>query len=269
MEDYLQQLIDELRLKNASPRTIQAYSGCVRRYFVESGGVEGFEASRIRSFLLQQLDKGAAPQTVNLYLNAIKFFCRHVLKREDKIDLKFLKRSRRLPVILTREEILAIIGVIKNLKHKTLIGLAYGAGLRVSEVLNLRLRDFDFRQMLIVVVEGKGKRDRLTLFPEKLLGDVKYLMCNRPGREYLFLSERGGKLSSRTAQLVFQQALGKAGIDKCATFHSLRHSFATHLLENGVDIRYVQELLGHQSIRTTQIYTQLTSVALKKMKSPL
>jgi len=183
--------------------------------------------------------------------------------------LKFAKRSKKLPIVLSREEIKNIIDATRNPKHKLIISLAYGAGLRISEVVNLKLKDIDFNELTIHLKNAKGKKDRITIFPEKIKNDLQNLIASKNSDDYVFESERGGKLTERTAQKVFENALRGASIKKDATFHSLRHSFATHLLENGVDVRYVQELLGHQNIRTTQVYTQVTNPKLKNIKSPL
>lgn len=147
--------------------------------------------------------------------------------------------------------------------------IAYSAGLRVSEVTKLRVEDIDFDRKLIHLKMAKGKKDRLTLLSEKLIPDLKNLVFFKKSKDLLFESERGGVLSTAGLQKTFKQALKNAGIKKSATFHSLRHSFATHLLENGTDIRYVQELLGHQNIKTTQIYTHVTNTAIRNIKSPL
>jgi len=141
--------------------------------------------------------------------------------------------------------------------------------LRVSEIINLKVKDLNLDELTIHLKQAKGKKDRLTLIPEKLVNDLRNLIAGKLNNDYVFASERGGKLTERTAQIVFAKALSLAGIKKEATFHSLRHSFATHLLENGVDVRYVQELLGHANIRTTQIYTHVTNPAIKNIKSPL
>ena len=191
------------------------------------------------------------------------------MKIPEKINLKFAKRSKKLPIVLSREEIRNIIDSIRNLKHKLIISLAYGAGLRISEVVNLKVKDVNLEELTIHLKNAKGKKDRITIFPEKIRSNLKSLIIGKKSDDYLFESERGGKLTERTAQKVFENALRRAGIKKDATFHSLRHSFATHLLENGVDIRYVQELLGDRNIRTTQVYTQVTNPKLKNIKSPL
>lgn len=150
-----------------------------------------------------------------------------------------------------------------------MVAIAYSGGLRVSEIVNLKVNDLDLPELMIHLKGAKGNKDRITILPEKLIKDIQNLVSSKSYNDYVFSSERGGKLTERTAQKVFENALKKSGIKKEATFHSLRHSFATHLLENGVDIRYVQELLGHANIRTTQIYTKVTNPALKKIKSPL
>jgi site-specific recombinase XerD len=162
-----------------------------------------------------------------------------------------------------------MIGIITNPKHRLLIALAYGAGLRVSETTNLKAKDINLDELTIHIKGAKGNKDRMSIFSEKLVASLKVIVALKQGNEFVFESNWGGKLDERSAQKVFEQALVKAGIKKEATFHSLRHSFATHLLENGTDVRYVQELLGHANIRTTQIYTKVTNPSLKKIKSPL
>lgn len=269
-QKYLEQTRQELKLRNYSFKTIRAYLGCLREYFdFKKSNLEKIDEENIKQFLLDKQDRNYSSQTINLYLNAIKFFYREVLKIPQKINLKFAKRSKKLPIILSREEIRNIIGSIKNPKHKLIISLAYGAGLRISEVVNLKAKNVNLEELTIHIKNAKGKKDRITIFPEKIKNDLQNLIAGKNPNNYLFESERGGKLTERTAQKVFETALRKAGIKKDATFHSLRHSFATHLLENGVDIRYVQELLGHQNIRTTQIYTKVTNPKLKNIKSPL
>lgn len=270
MQKYLEKTKQELRLRNYSFKTIKAYLGCLRDYFdFKKFNLEKIDEEKIKQFLLSKQSKNYSSQTVNLYLNAIKFFYREVLKIPQKINLKFAKRSKKLPIVLSREEIKNIIGAIRNPKHKLIISLAYGAGLRISEVVSLKLKDVNLGELTIHLKNAKGRKDRITIFPEKIRRDLQGLMAGENMDDYLFESERGGKLTERAVQKVFENALRKVGIKKDATFHSLRHSFATHLLENGVDVRYVQELLGHQNIRTTQVYTQVTNPKLKNIKSPL
>lgn len=272
-DNYLTKTEQELRLRNYSLKTRKSYLLCLEKYFnflSDEKNIIGLKSSeKVRKFLLNKQEKGQAGQTINLYLNAIKFFYRDILKLSEKIDLKFAKRSKKLPVVLSRNEIKKIINSLKNIKHKLMISLAYGAGLRISEVINLKIRDIDLNELTIHLKEAKGKKDRITILPEKIKNDLGKFIIGKENNSLLFESERGGKLSERTAQKVFVKALKLASIKKPATFHSLRHSFATHLLENGVDIRYVQKLLGHANIRTTQIYTKVTNPSLKNIKSPL
>lgn len=270
MQEHLERTRQELRLRNYSPKTMKSYLGCLKEYFdFKKFNLEKIDEEKIKQFLLNKQSKDYSPQTVNLFLNAIKFFYREVLKIPQRINLKFAKRSKKLPIVLSREEIKGIIETIKNQKHKLIIALAYGAGLRISEVVSLKVKDVNLEELTIHLKNTKGKKDRITIFPEKIKSGLQCLMAGKNPCGYLFESERGGKLTERTAQKVFENVLKRAGIKKDATFHSLRHSFATHLLENGVDVRYVQELLGHRNIRTTQIYTQVTNPKLKNIKSPL
>ncbi|MFH1255206.1 MAG: tyrosine-type recombinase/integrase [bacterium] len=259
-----------LRLRNYSSKTIKSYLFYIKDFllFAKQNKILNKDEA-VKCFLLNRQDNGNAPQTINLALNAIKFFYREVIKSPEKIDLKFAKRNKRLPIVLSRAEIKKIIFNTGNNKHRLMISLGYGAGLRVSEVLNIKVKDLNIAELTIHIKEAKGKKDRITVFPEKMIADIQNLIAGKEGNDFVFESNRGGKLTTTTAQKVFENALKKSSIQKDATFHSLRHSFATHLLENGVDVRYVQELLGHANIRTTQIYTKVTNPMLKNIKSPL
>ncbi|HLC76154.1 MAG TPA: site-specific tyrosine recombinase/integron integrase [Candidatus Peribacterales bacterium] len=270
MDYFLRSAERELKVRNLSPRTVESYLHALRTYFAYKGKeLEIPDIKNIQEFIIGKLESGSAAQTTHVLLNAIKFFYREVIKSSVPISVKYAKVPSVLPAVLSHNEIDRLISSTKNLKHKLLLSLAYGAGLRVSEVVNLRVGDIDLPEGVLIVREGKGKKDRQTLLPEKITGGIQLLLEGRKNSDYVFESERGGALSPRTAQAVFTQACKRAGIKKAATFHSLRHSFATHLLENGVDIRYVQELLGHSNIRTTQRYTQVTNASLKRIKSPL
>jgi integrase/recombinase XerD len=270
LKELLAKIKDELKLRNYSPRTIESYLVCLNDYFCYIKNIQkNPDVALIKKYLLEKQAQGQAPQTTNLRLNAIKYFYREIFKSQIPIDLKFAKTSQKLPVVLSRAEIEKIIEVIENKKHRLIVALAYGAGLRVSEVVNLRVRDVNLDELTLHLKNAKGNKDRITVFPEKLRADLSEIMALQHGNEFVFESERGGKLTERTAQMVFEKALKRARIEKDASFHSLRHSFATHLLENGVDVRYVQELLGHQNIRTTQLYTKVTNPSIRKIKSPL
>ena len=270
IQNHLNELTTELKLRNYSQKTIKSYSLCLKDFFAYlKSDYEKIDIDKIKNFLLLKQAKGNAPQTVNLYLNAVKFFYRDVLKNPKKIDIKFAKRTKKIPVVLSRKEIIDILNTYKNKKHKLLIGISYGAGLRVSEAVDLKVKDLNIDDLTIHLKEAKGGRDRITIFPEKMKDALIRIIAGKDKNDYVFESERGGKLTTRTAQKVFENGLKRAKIKKEATFHSLRHSFATHLLENGTDIRYIQELLGHQNIWTTQIYTKVMNPNLRKIKSPL
>lgn len=291
---YLLRAREEMRLRNYSPKTIKNYLGCLFKYFqflmdvgigrsAQASNHQGLEPKNntqgiwrpashrefVKQFLLIKHSKGDAPQTISLYLNAIKFFYHQVLNFPERITLVYPKRTKKLPVILSRNEISTLLHALKNMKHKLLLALTYGSGLRVSEAVKLIMRDIDLERGVIHVRGGKGNRERLTIFPEKLMMDFQKLFLCKKADEYVFESERGGRLTERTAQKIFEQAKKRAGIEKPATFHSLRHSFATHLLENGTDIRFIQELLGHRNVTTTQIYTRVTGLSIRNIKSPL
>ena len=270
MEELLVKIEKELKLRNYSRRTIKSYILCLAEYFRFIKVVNDQpNVAKIREYLLNKLETGQSSQTVNVHLHAIKHFYCILMKSPIEIDIKYAKTASKLPVVLSRVEINQIIDSITNIKHSLMIALAYGCGLRVSEVVNLKIKDVDTFELTIHVKGAKGNKDRITVLSDKLTGDIIDLFNGRNINDYVFASERGGRLTERTAQVIFERALLKANIQKEATFHSLRHSFATHLLENGVDVRYVQELLGHSNIRTTQLYTKVTNPILKNIKSPL
>ncbi|MDR3559515.1 MAG: tyrosine-type recombinase/integrase [Candidatus Pacebacteria bacterium] len=270
MEELLIKIENELKLRNYSRKTIKSYLACLAEYFrfVKVVG-KNPDVAKIKQFLLAKQDAGQSSQTTNVHLHAIKYFYQEITKSTVAIEIKFAKTASKLPVVLSRLEIQSILDNISNEKHYLMIALAYAGGLRVSEITNLKIKDINLDELTIHLKGAKGNKDRITIFPEKLKNDFSKLIGGKNSNDFAFGSERGGKLTERTAQKVFENALKNAKIQKDATFHSLRHSFATHLLENGTDVRYVQELLGHANIRTTQIYTKVTNPMLKNIKSPL
>lgn len=260
----------EMGLRNYSSKTMDAYLSVIRDLYASyRKPLKNLTADEIKDYLYHKQQKGLSSQTIALAANAINFLYTQIYVRPGFQRIRHPKRSMKLPVVLSRGEVKKIIGCIANSKHRLLIALSYGAGLRISETVSLKVRDINIEELTLHLQDAKGKKDRITIFPEKLKHDMLNLTAGKRADEYVFMSERGGRLTERSAQKVFENALRASGIKKFATFHSLRHSFATHLLENGVDVRYVQELLGHANIRTTQVYTKVTNPSVKNIKSPL
>jgi integrase/recombinase XerD len=203
-------------------------------------------------------------------INAIKFYFEKVIKGPRRVY--YIERPREekfLPSVLSEAEVKKIIENISNLKHKCLIMTCYSAGLRISEALNLKPADIDSKRMMIHIRGGKGKKDRITLLSSRLLEILReYYRLYKPV-EYLFTGQMGGQYSERSAQLVLKEAARRAGITHHVTLHTLRHSFATHLLEKETDLRYIQSLLGHSCPKTTQIYTHITTKGFDQIKNPL
>lgn len=203
-------------------------------------------------------------------IGGLKLFYKEIYQRNIPFEyLKVARRERKLPVILSKKEVKNIINAIDNLKHKSIIALLYSSGLRIGELLNLKKNDVDSDRMLIHVKSGKGKRDRYTILSYKVLITLRSYYIKYKPKNYLFEGQSGGKYSSESIGQVLKRALKKAKISKHATPHTLRHSFATHLLEDGIGIAHIQKLLGHSNINTTLIYTQIARDSLLTIKSPI
>ncbi|MEP7169762.1 MAG: site-specific integrase [Bacteroidota bacterium] len=206
----------------------------------------------------------------NQAINAVKFYYEKVLGGKRKIYLVERPREEKtLPVVLSEKEIAALLKVTENLKHRAMLMVAYSGGLRVGEVINLKIKDIDSKRMQIRVEQGKGKKDRYTLLSTHALNTLRsYIKKHRPFI-WLFEGGPGVQYSARSIQAVMRESAYKAGIKKKVSVHTLRHSFATHLLENGTDLRYIQALLGHSSSRTTEVYTHVTTKGFSQIKNPL
>lgn len=264
----LSKFCEEMHLRKYSPQTMKTYLSHLKGFLARCGDVD-FQAEKFRQYVLDlHLQKNFSASSLNGYKQAFQTFARLVLQRKIDVPVPAAKREKKLPVVLSREEIDRILAQVKNHKHWLMIALAYGAGMRVSEVVKLRVGDVDFERGFLHIKQSKGQKDRVTLLPKKLEQHLLLWIRGKEGLDVVFESERGGKLTSRTAQKIFARACGRAGIKKEASFHSLRHSFATHLIEQGTNLRYVQTLLGHSSIRTTMVYTQVSGAALGKIQSP-
>jgi len=269
MPGLIEIISKEMKLRNYSPKTIKAYSSAMRNLYVfYKKPPRDLTYTELKDFLYYKSQQGVSHQTISLYANAINFVYIELYQREQFQKFHHPKKSKKLPVVLSRDEIERILSCIHNTKHHTMLALAYAGGLRVSEIVSLTVADVDFDRAYIHIKSAKGKKDRITILPNKLVYALQQCCIGKQGTAYVFASERGGKLTTATPQKIFTTALSSASINKKATFHSLRHSFATHILEQGTDVRYVQTLLGHANIRTTQLYTHVTNTQIKNIKSP-
>lgn len=259
--DPLLLLRQEMKLKNLSPRTIESYmyyiQDCLK--YARVGQTSILEI-HIRDYLSHLQSQNRSASTINTAYSALKLYFQKILRRKFFIHIPRSKQEKTLPSVLSKDEVRRLIQATNNPKHHTIISLLYGAGLRVGELVRLKMQDLDFDRKLIHVVLGKGKKDRYTLLPESLVQTLQKQKSFKKPTEYLFTNEREGKnhLTTHTIELIVKHAAQTAGIQKHVSPHTLRHSFATHLLENRTDIRYIQELLGHTKIETTQIYTHVT-----------
>ena len=272
----LQLMVEELKLLAYSSSTIRTYRNELLPLLqlLKGREVDSLSVAEIRRYLLYCLEtQGLSENSVHSRVNALKFYFEKVLKRERFfIDIPRPKRPLLLPKVLGEEELGRLFNALSNTKHKAMLFTAYSAGLRVSEITALRLRDIDSDRMQIFVSCAKGKKDRYVNLSPVLLDILRAYINNYPVKPvvYLFESEQTGKAyPTRTVQRVFQLAKQKAGIQKEVGIHSLRHSFATHLLEKGTDIRYIKDLLGHFNIKTTERYLHVTRQQLVNIVSPL
>ncbi len=271
--NYLDDYKKLLALKRYSYRTIYSYSHTLKTFFDAFQGADTTQLNvhQIENFISSMvIDKKISQSYQKVLVSAIKLFYNELLRKNYKLNYLFPDRTeKKLPVILDKSEVKWILDSIHNLKHKAIISLIYGAGLRISEAVEMKINDIDSKRMLIRIRQSKGKKDRYVMLPENLLLLLRQYYKEYKPKEYLFEGQKGNKYSSRSIQAMFRQALKHSNITKKVTVHTLRHSFATHLLEAGTDIRIIQQLLGHSSIKTTQIYTQVSSSKISKVRSPL
>ncbi len=260
-----------LQQKRLSDNTVNSYTE-VTTFFLRYKTlkkVEHYSVKLIEQFnydFIYKANRSVSYQ--NQCINGIKKFLLFKNLEINPLDIERPKKVKQLPAVLSFEEIKAIFNNLTNLKHKTLLSLLYSGGLRIGEALNLKIEDIDSNRMLIHIKQAKGKKDRYTLLSSTFLKLLReYYLAYKP-KIFLFEGQNGNKYSNASAQAVLKKALRKTKINKRVTLHTLRHSFATHLLENGTDIRYIQELLGHNSPKTTMIYTHVTNTSLNNIKNP-
>lgn len=274
MSELRQRYTQDLRLRNYAPKTVKAYVECVSlfaRYFRRSP--EHLGPEHIREYQLYLVEeKKCSWSRFNQTVCALRFLYGKTLGRDWAIThIPFPRKQKKLPVVLSREEVSQLLAAIKSLKYRTILSLCYGAGLRVSEALNLQVADIDSSRMLIRVRQGKGHKDRYVMLSPRLLELLRvYWKAERP-RTFLFPPPGENKqrpIGPSAVQKVCQHARLDAGLSKAVTPHTLRHSFASHLLEAGANIRTIQLLLGHNSLQTTAVYAHVSQTTLRETVSP-
>ena len=270
---FITRVEDEMKLRAYSPKTRKSYRNHILRFVQHFIGVKlpNINEEEIRTYLLSLIEKEASHSQLNQAISAIKFLYGHVLKQPKAIaQLPRPRRERKLPTVMSQQAAQALLNAAGNLKHQTLLVLIYSAGLRVGEVVRLRNEDLDSSRKLIHIRKGKGRKDRYTLYSDLAVAMVEaYIKAYQPVSWLFNGPDPQRHITERTVQKIVKRARSEAGIPQHITTHSLRHSFATHLLEGGTDLRYIQELLGHDSPKTTEIYTHVSRKKLGKIQSPI
>lgn len=267
------QFQDMIRLKGYSPRTLKTYGNEFHALLRLLGqvAISSLEKKHIQAYLHWLIKhRGYSEAHVHTAVNAIKFYFEAVEGRAKEFyDLPRPRKPQKLPSVLAEEEVVELIRSTSNLKHKAMLMACYSAGLRVSELTGLRIEDIDSKRMMMHIKDGKGKKDRMVPLSRILLETLRAYYRQYKPLVYVFEGERGKPYSTRSCQLVIQKVKEKAGIRKKGSIHMLRHSYATHLLESGTDIRYIQSFLGHESLKTTMIYTHVSKLKIESIQSPL
>ena len=271
--EILEEVVKVMVMKGYSENTRRLYKSMMNSYleYYRDKDPKGITEEEIREYLLYLIEKRKVSNSYqNQAINAIKFYYEKVLGRPVRTYyVERPKREKRLPEVLSEEEVRKLLNSVDNLKHKCILSITYSAGLRISEVLKLKAGDIDSKRNYVIIRQGKGKKDRYSLLSAKVLELLRQYYIEYQPKEWLFEGQFGGQYGVTSIHNILKAAVKKAGIKKRVTMHTLRHSFATHLLERGTDIRYIQTLLGHESSRTTEIYTHITQRGLGKIKSPL
>lgn len=261
-----------LSSKRYSPNTVKVYSDSLVIFlrYVSPKEVDQIENDDLIDFNNNYILKNNFSSSFqNQVVNAIKLFYRAI--HQHKLDVELIHRPRRehvLPNVLSKEEVKQILNAPFNLKHRAMLAMIYACGLRRGELLNLTKLDIDSKRMIVIIRLAKGKKDRIVPLSAKILDLLRDYYRSYQPKTYLFEGQNGGKYSEKSLENVFKQSITKARIEKPATMHWLRHSFATHLLESGTDLRYIQDLLGHKSSKTTEIYTHVSTKNIQNIRSP-
>lgn len=269
-QDPIVKLKQEMKLRRFSQSTIKSYLHYITEFLrYANKSPRDVNTVDVRAYLEKMADSGVSSSTLNSAYSALWFYFGKILGRRFFVNIPRARKDKKLPEVFNIEEVRKILGSIQNVKHKLFLGLMYSSGLRLSETINVKVGDLNFTKKLLIVRGGKGAKDRVTILSDKVCGVLQKYTKNKRPSDLVFESNRGGKLSDRTAQCIFEHALQTSRVRRHGTCHTLRHSFAAHLLENGTDIRYIQELLGHAKLQTTQIYTHVANKNLQGIKSPL
>lgn len=267
-ETYLQKLELKQYALNTAKTYIQLFEKFMNHH--KNSNIDSLDENDIRSYMKQLVQQGKSHSYINQMINSIKFYYEVVLQMPNRFySIERPRKRETLPKVISLEEVQSIINNTNNIKHKCIVSLLYSAGLRRSELLNLKLEDIDSKRMVIKVKNGKGNKDRLTILSESVLMNLREYYKTYKPKTFLFEGNQNQQYSASSVLQIIKKASKKAGIRKNITPHMLRHSFATHLLENGTDLRYIQVLLGHNSSRTTEIYTQVAINNIKLIKSPI
>ena len=271
MKTILEDLETELKIRGYSQATIKNYLRHNRLFFeFIKKPAKSVTEKDLKLYLAQIIsDKKQKPSSANLLLSSIKFYFQNIVKKNIFLDVRAPKMEKKLPTVLTKEEVKQLIKATTNPKHRILVELLYSSGLRVSEAVKMRVNDLDFNEHMGLVKSGKGKKDRNIILSKDFVKSLQaYLDARKEKSEYIFPSHEG-HITERMAQKIVNESAKRAQIKKRVFCHALRSSFATHLLEAGTDIRVIQTLLGHSDISTTMRYTQVSTQQLKKVQSPL
>jgi len=263
---YLEIFKRELQNNSDSRNTVKTYSTYLSKFLDYSCRLRDVEPmERIALFI----NSCKSPQTRSQAYSAIKLFYRYVLKKKMDYSIKHRKKKDLFPDVWSKQDILQLLDNIKNIKHRVMLAMLYGSGLRVSEVVKLRIKDLNIQQKMLRVDKAKGHKSRLTLLSEKLIDPLNEMIRNRDSNDFIFITQSGKPYSPRTVQEIFYKAALRAGIKKRGSCHTLRHSFATHLMENGVNVKSIQKMLGHKKVDTTMIYVHVASLKDTGISSPL
>lgn len=269
----LSKLVETLQLRAYSHSTITTYRNEFAQllYILKDKNVDELDATQLRSYFLYCINSlKLSENTLHSRINAVKFYFEQVLKREKFFfEIPRPKKPSILPKVISTKDIKKLFEVTTNIKHNTMLKLCYGMGLRVSEIVALKIKDIDSERMQVFIERGKGKNDRYVNLPESILLQMREYFKEYKPKIYLFEGQYGGMYSVRSAQQVFKDALEKANINKAIGIHGLRHSYATHLMESGTDVMFIQKLLGHRDIKTTLRYVHVSKKEVKNIKSPL